>query len=203
LPNESKPIIAVDIDDVLSETVEGFIAWSNDTYNTNLSVADYNEDLARMWNVDREEAERRAGNFHGGGAVSQLRHIEAARPVLAWLAERYELVVITSRRLISKDQTVGWLNKYFPGIFSPEVINFAGIWDNADEQSHNRTKGDIVKKLGASYLIDDQIKHCIASAELGIKTLLFGDYKWNQADELPKGVIRVKDWSEVLKYFNE
>lgn len=199
----NKPIIAIDIDDVLSETVEGFMAWSNETYGTSLKVSDYNEDIATMWNVDREESERRAKNFHGGGAVGQLRHINAARPVLAWLADRYELVVITSRRVISKDQTEAWLNKYFPGIFSPEVINFAGIWDNADEQSHNRTKGDIVKKLGASYLIDDQIKHCVASAELGIETLLFGDYTWNQADELPEGVVRVKDWLEVRKYFDE
>jgi hypothetical protein len=30
---------------------------------------------------------------------------------------------------------------------------------------------------------------------------LFGDYTWNQADDLPNGITRVKDWAAVEEYF--
>jgi hypothetical protein len=51
--------------------------------------------------------------------------------------------------------------------------------------------------------IDDQPKHCVAAADIGIKALLFGEYSWNRTDTLPVGVARVKDWVAVLQYFDE
>ena len=38
------------------------------------------------------------------------------------------------------------------------------------------TKGMLAKEIKADYLIDDQLKHCSAAAELGIPALLFGVY---------------------------
>lgn len=63
------------------------------------------------------------------------------------------------------------------------------------------TKGELAKSIGADYIIDDQIKHVLAAAELGIRGILFGDYAWNKADVLPDNVTRVNDWQEVLNYF--
>ena len=64
------------------------------------------------------------------------------------------------------------------------------------------TKADIVKQIGADYLIDDQPKHCFAAAEAGITSLLFGDYRWNRNVKLPEGVVKVRTWHEVLEYFD-
>lgn len=33
----------------------------------------------------------------------------------------------------------------------------------------------------------------------GIRTLLFGDYPWNQAETLPPNVVRVTNWDEVCR----
>ena len=32
--------------------------------------------------------------------------------------------------------------------------------------------------------------------------LLFGDYIWSRGVELKKNMVKVKDWQEVLEYFN-
>jgi uncharacterized HAD superfamily protein len=124
-----------------------------------------------------------------------------AVPILQRLARSYNLVVVTSRRSLIRPETDRWLERYFPGIF--QGIHYAGIYDS-DDHIHNKlkqTKAELCRELGVDYLIDDQLKHCVAAAEIGIKVLLFGDYNWNKADQLPDGIVRVKDWDEVERYF--
>jgi len=79
------------------------------------------------------------------------------------------------------------------------------MWDRTDLHILERLKGtknDVIKQIGADYLIDDQPKHCIAAAKAGIKTVLFGDYKWNRDLKLRKNMVRARNWQEVLEYFN-
>ena len=63
------------------------------------------------------------------------------------------------------------------------------------------TKAEICAEIGADYLVDDQPKHCLAAAKAGIKTILFGDYKWNRDTKLMPNMVRAKNWQEVLEYF--
>jgi uncharacterized HAD superfamily protein len=65
-----------------------------------------------------------------------------------------------------------------------------------------RPKSEVCIELGVSYLIDDNLTAVTQTSAFGIKALLFGDYPWNQAKELPEGVTRVKNWQEVLEYFD-
>ena len=76
--------IAVDVDDVLAENAAGIVAFSNQRWGTNLTVDDYDEHWAKMWQVDNAEVERRtaeivstslsAGYGHIGGALEVLEH---------------------------------------------------------------------------------------------------------------------------------
>jgi len=88
-------------------------------------------------------------------------------------------------------------------LFDDDHIHFAGIWDKISDASIARTKGELCQELGADYIIDDQLKHCVGAAKLGLKALLFGNYLWNQNGSLPENVQRVDDWSGVLRYFSE
>ncbi|HLA48993.1 MAG TPA: hypothetical protein VJY84_00415, partial [Candidatus Saccharimonadales bacterium] len=63
-------------------------------------------------------------------------------------------------------------------------------------------KAEVCREIGADYLVDDQPKHCLAAADAGITALLFGDYKWTRVNNLPKNVIKVRNWPAVLEYFN-
>jgi len=195
----ARPIIAVDIDDVLADHAAGFVEFSNKRWDTHLTVDDYDEHWAHMWQIDNDETEIRAKEFHESGTVGGYDHKSHALPVLDALSERFKLIIITSRRAQVEKETRAWLAERYPGIFSE--VHFSGIWDTIEEGTHLATKADVCRSLGVDYLIDDQVKHCVAAAECGTKSLLFGDYAWNRTAELADGVTRVKDWNMVKRYF--
>jgi FMN phosphatase YigB (HAD superfamily) len=153
-----------------------------------------------MWDVDIAEVERRATELHRPGLPTSYRLLDGAVSALQALKERYELVILTSRRNVVKDETLAWLNDVFADVFSE--VHFTGFWDTISEDSHLMTKGELAKQIGADYLIDDQAKHCMAAAGAGIRSILFGDYAQTRNLDLPSGVTRCKDWAEVLDYFD-
>ena len=200
---QARPTIAIDIDDVLADNAKGFVEFSNQRWGTTLTVDDYDEHWAKLWKVDNEETEIRANQFHESGVLYNYDHNPSAHLALEKLKENYNLIVITSRRTQVKDETTLWVHERFPGIFDDDHIHFAGIWDKISDASIARTKGELCQELGADYIIDDQLKHCVGAAKLGLKALLFGNYPWNQNGNLPENVQRVDDWSGVLRYFSE
>ena len=189
--------IAIDVDDVLAENAAGFVAFSNQRWGTALQVDDYDEHWAKIWNVDNEEVERRAKEFHDSSLMRGYGHIGGAYEALQALSADHHLVIATSRRLQMKADTLAWIEEHFPGIFASDTVHFAGIWDTVDDHSIAMTKADLVAQINADVLVDDQVKHCIAVAETGRQALLFGDYSWNQQASLPSGVTRCLSWSDV------
>jgi uncharacterized HAD superfamily protein len=195
-----KQVIAVDIDDVLAAEAEFIIAYGNKQWGHTLTLEDYQENWSDMWGVDMEEMERRAAQLHLPGVQTSYRLIEGGHEVLKKLKERYELIILTSRRGVLKVETLEWINRVFADVFSG--IHFTGFYDTTRTDRHLLTKGELAKQVGADFLIDDQPKHCFAAAEAGVKSLLFGDYAFSRHLELPPGVSRCKDWAEVLDYFD-
>lgn len=199
---KEKPIIAIDIDDVIAANAPAFIEFSNQKFGTNLRTEDYHEHWIELWNVDLAEVKRRADLYHEVGHVSTYGVISGAKEALGRLRERFRLVLITSRRKSVEKITKEWIDKHFQGLF--EDIVFAGFFDkNLDVSTLKLTKADIAKGLNAKYLIDDQLKHIEAAAAAGIECVLFGEYKWNRKADLPKGVTRVLDWKGVADYFDK
>jgi 5'(3')-deoxyribonucleotidase len=196
-----KQVIAVDVDDVLASSAQGWVDFSNKKWGTNLTVDDYNEDWAKMWGVDREEEKIRAKAVYDAVIIKDFKHHDAALPVLTKLSKKYELVIATSHIQAMHKETLEWLDKHYKGIFSG--FHGSGLFDVLTDTSHKGTKADLVKRIGADYLIDDQSKHCLAVADLGIETILFGDYGWNRdIGPLPPRVTRCFDWAAVEEYFD-
>lgn len=200
-----RPIIAIDIDDVLAASAAGFVAHSNQKWGYNLTPEDYDENWAEVWGLPMNQAVERAEELYKEGIFADYAHFAEAKPVLKRLAKQHDLIVITSRRAVIKGITDGWLTTHFPSTFKD--VHYAGIWD--DTKAHDalerfaRTKAAICRDLGVDYLIDDQPKHCIGAAEAGIPSLLFGDYSWNRGvKKLPTGVTRARTWADIARYFN-
>lgn len=190
----SRLLLAVDIDEVLAYHNKALAAWHNRQYGTNHTANAYFTDYwSRVWNVRPEEAEARAVAFHASGAHAQLKPVKGALDALQRLQKFYDLAVITVRRQQVIEDTCAWIDLYYPNVFTG--IHFLHFWD----KNENTTKAQLCRSIGASYLIDDSVKHCTQAAELGINALLFGNYSWNKVAHLPKHIKRTANWGEVLK----
>lgn len=202
--NSKKSTIAVDLDDVLAVTVPAFVEFSNKRWNMNIRVEKYNENWIDTWGVVGEELVRRT-EIIKNEFWHTVKHSDEALPVLKQLADKYKLVIATSRRREVNQHTKDWINKYFEGIF--EEIHHSGIFDvdkrniNLYKEASVKTKAELLKELGADYIIDDHPKHCIGANSIGVKAILFGDYPWYDYNSIPKDIVHVKDWREVGEYF--
>jgi uncharacterized HAD superfamily protein len=200
---ENKLTIAVDIDDVLTANAEGFVEFSNKKWGTSLTPDDYDEHWAEIWKVSYEEENRRRDEILANDLFLSYRFFDEAKPALEKLKQNHKLVVVSSRSKHISDDTTEWIKTHFKDIFSE--IHYAGIWDDLEKSTLEKlklTKAEVCRQIGADYLIDDQPKHCLAADVAGIKALLFGDYKWTKVSDLPSSIIRVKNWQEVLEYFD-
>ena len=103
---------------------------------------------------------------------------------------------MTGRDTILEKATQDWLKEHFTGIFGG--IHLTKHFNQEGKKVH---KSQVLLQLGAKFFIEDSLEYAFDAADKGIKTILFGDYDWNQTDELPKGVTRCKNWQEVAEYF--
>lgn len=196
----SKPVIAVDVDDVLADSAAAFVAFSNQRWGTNLTVDDYQDHWGDMWQLDHEATEARAQVWRTAGLIRQYAHKEAAADVLRQLQPDYRLIITTARPKIMEADTLAWLDEHYNGLF--EDVHFANFFGSNDYLAYHRTKGEMYRQLGANYVIDDQLKHCLSAAEIGLGAVIFGDYAWNRTDQPTPGVVRCLNWPAVQEYFN-
>lgn len=191
----SKPIIAVDIDEVLAPHNETLAKLHNRMFGTNHAVSDYYDQWDELWGVDYEEAERRVRLWHSSEDFKEMLPIPGSLTALQELSENFELVIVTGRAERMAQLTQNWLQQYYTDLFR-EVV-FVGLY----EEGIGKTKAEACQQIGAAYLIDDSLAQSTACAEIGMQVVLFGDYSWNQIAQLPSNVTRCDDWPDVLEYF--
>jgi 5'(3')-deoxyribonucleotidase len=198
MPNlENKPKIAVDIDEVLFPMVSDLIEYVDKQHSVKLTPEQFIKyNLEDIWHGGPLEGAVVFDAYKDQSGI-EVAPVEGAVEALGVLSVKYDVIVMTSRDIEVEEKTKNWLNYQFPEIF--KEVHLLG---NSRDSITWRTKDEVSQELGVSYLIDDHLYHVLRTSKLGIKSLLFGDYPWNQTDELPEGVRRVKNWQEVLEYFD-
>lgn len=194
----AKKTIAVDIDEVLMPHFQDLVDWYNQNYGTKLTLANNHPKNTEGWGTDSfDEAVRRVQKFLVSDTFKNSQPFEEAKAAVRHLAKNYRMVIITAREDIVKETTYRWLKTHFEDIF--EETHFTSAYSLQGKARH---KADIAKEIGADYLIDDSTEHIEKALETGITALLFGEYPWQADKVVLKGVIRVKNWQEVLEYFD-
>jgi uncharacterized HAD superfamily protein len=189
-----KPLVAIDVDEVLFPFVEHLAQFHNERYGTSLTMDDFSSfKLHQVWGGTVAEEMRKVLEFQATGVITRVAPMPAAMEAIEVLNRHYELAIVTSRTSSIKEETEQWLKLHFPNVF--KHIRFANYWD---ESTPRITKADVCRTIGANILIEDNLDYAFDCAEWGVRVLLFGDYPWNQEAQLPDGVTRVTGWPEVL-----
>jgi 5'(3')-deoxyribonucleotidase len=198
----NKPVIAIDVDDVLAKSTESLRLEVNRRLKTNLLPEHYEIPgpywgyYEKVWSqhglagkVSLEELDPRMRVDQ-----SHMLPYDNAHAVLKKLAIRFDLIVITARQEAWRFATITWIELNYPGIFSE--VYFAGRKDTETPV----TKGQLCKQKGVSWLIDDNAEHCESALEEGIDVVLFGEYGWNR--DVGEHITRCRDWLAVGEYFD-
>ena len=190
-----KPVIAVDIDDVLFPFVHGITDYHNTLKGANLTVDDFfSYDFAEVWGVSAEETEEIVSGFLRADQL-HLQPVDGAASALARLAGDFDIVLVTARNQVFEAETAAWLRRHLPDLFQHVV--FAG---NPHDGRPYRPKGVICRELGARYLIDDYPANLLSAAECGVKGILFGSKRWSVLDEPSALIAPCADWRAVEEY---
>lgn len=199
--------IAVDLDQTLAHTLEALVAWHNETYDTHLTVSDFDTyDYSKVWGGSREEACLKIREFY------ESRHFENIQPINDFALEalkmlkkrKFNLVIITSRQQFIAEETKKFVDKHYPGklmnmckrkrthtltrgantkgIFESIYFCNLGLSDAEQLEYVSKPKSAICQEIGVDVLIDDGLEHALDCAALDIEVLLYdrgGQYRWN------------------------
>jgi len=185
--------IGVDVDDVLAESLPGYLEAFRSYFGREVKIEDaaweifprYPEISAgEMW---RFFAELEKTDFLGTRPV----YPEAAGAIRTLAGAGHRLVVVTGRLLAHRDHTRRLLqNAGIAGLFEDLV--------HRDGEAAAEYKPRVVRERRLDLLIEDELHVALAAALLPVPVLLF-DRPWNQG-ELPGGMTRVTNWNHVLRW---
>lgn len=188
----------MDIDDTMVMHFQDLIDWYNGKYGTRLTLEHNHPTVVEPWGTDSDsEAIRRVHQFFDTPEFRNAQPFKEAAAALRVLSERYNLVVVTSRDTIIEQVTLAWLDEHFAEVF--KGVYFAAMYSL---EGKSRSKVEVCRSIGALYLIDDTLDTAEKAAAASMEAVLFGNYPWNEAEELPVGVTRCKDWPAVSEYFD-
>lgn len=200
---EGKPVLAVDVDEVLAGFLPALVAFHNDRYGTSLQPGDFfSYQFHEVWGGSPEHSKAKMSLFFESSYFYDIAPIEGAREHLLLLKRHFSLHIVTSRSFSVEAATKTWVDRHFPDVFT--AIHFGNHYGSAGEV---RSKPKMCLDIGAGLLIDDSALYAAQCAEAGIYVVLFGNYAWNRVLEdhssQSRLVRRATDWAQAYRVVAE
>jgi uncharacterized HAD superfamily protein len=186
--------LGIDIDDVITKSMEAYVEDYNKNYNDNLkyeNIIDY-----RLWNLFKDFTEKDLIKFFDDffeEKAYKLDLVKGVKEALNSLNSEHEIILITSRPAIFNEKTKQFIDLHFPEL-DLKIIHS----DTSTFNHSGKDKVDLCLENGIDILIEDQLRYAKKCADKNIKTFLF-DCPWNQDVEENENMVRVKNWSEILE----
>lgn len=167
-----RPVVAVDVDEVLGHFVHQLCRFHNAKYRTTLTPDDFvSYNFHEVWGGTRGEADSKMRLFFDSPFfLDGIPAVKGAAEVLKRHRERVELHIVTSRQHVLEEHTTAWVNAHYPGIF--EGLHFG---NHFSEEGIVRSKPALCEDINAVMIIDDNVIYATQCARAGIRTCLFGE----------------------------
>lgn len=193
----SKRVLAVDFDDVLLPFDEGFIAYHNTNFGTEVRHEHSVEYASHtLFGIDRRTKLDRVNEFCASDAHANLVPVKGSFTAVQSLRQQFDLQIVTSRPERAADSVHNWLGRNFPDCFSR--VHFMNHVD-PHEGAVVRAKGEVCRELDVIGLIEDAPTNALNAANLGVQVYLF-DRFWNQEVAPHQNITRVHSWEEIVDW---
>ncbi|KAH7883864.1 hypothetical protein F5I97DRAFT_1603704 [Phlebopus sp. FC_14] len=222
-PPTAGPIIAIDLDDVLSDTNALVSEWHNKNYSTegemNLSNFYYYYYWKNPYWGPPATTHAKVKQFYQSNWIETVPPVPGAREgIEALRLLGYRLIIVTARGQHVQADSWIWVQRWFPSCFesiictgqfanspkaAPDGVNALPHAKKAHEIATKLTKAQVCIDLGAKLLIDDSMENAMTCAlhpsdneNRPPLVLLFGSYEWN------KRISHSSDECEEMVYKN-
>lgn len=187
-----KPVVVVDIDGVLFNTPTDAVMAANDKNGTAYNVTDiFNHNAEHdkdKFVVDGED------QFHSFQLnTANYRQIEGAKHALEHLAKRATVIALTSRNY---DMFYDITKQAVHDHFGDSVSKVYFTTEPSNDQ--HREKGEIVKELGGTVLVDDAVKYCESAVAHGLPAVLLAQ-PYNETGHSWPPEYRAADWDDAVR----
>jgi uncharacterized HAD superfamily protein len=194
------PRIYVDVDDVLSETVEGLLRLLRDHFGREVALEDCRDfDLGRAFGLDAAELRRFMELAHEPGVLDGLLPVAGARDVLeSWTRGGYVVSVVTGRPPSTGEATRAWLHRQrLPHHSLSHVDKYGRHGDAFDTLP-------LEHLAGSPYVlaVEDSLDMAAYLAATTRARVLLYDRPWNRHDDaleppVRERIVRVRSWTEI------
>jgi 5'(3')-deoxyribonucleotidase len=187
--------IGVDVDDVLAESMGPLVDFHNQKNGTNLRFGEvFSFDLGKVFGMEnREEAFNHVLDFYKSPFFKKIEPVLSSKEIISKLSKTNQLAAITGRPTVIKNETVLWLEKFYPNCFSE--THFSNHFPKEDK---NLSKADFCLEQGYELLIEDSCEFALECAQKGIKVFLFNK-PWNKGFAPHENIVPVGSWEEVAE----
>jgi len=190
-------IIGVDLDEVLSETIDGVLKFHN--YQIN-DIPAHREDISHyyLWDVEKYGLTQEEGVKYFRSFLDEAQKSEEILPVQwakEWLEKLkndwWKIIIVTARREEIKDFTIHRLNEHFQWL-RDEILFASHFTVNSVEKS------ELCKQHWINIMIEDNLEYAIELTNAWVKMYLL-DKPWNKRfdPEVNKWITKFYDWSEL------
>ncbi len=168
--------IGIDVDDVLAQLCNPVIAYANERYKAQHTMAAIREPkLELYYGLSIEEVDDLFISFFQHHTES-LPIVQGALDAIALFKARGDcMTIITSRYAIAFDTTCRWLRRHFGDVFDDIVFT------HLDYRTHGieLDKGEICRDRNIDVMIEDRGSNALACASQEVPAFLL-HYPWNQ-----------------------
>lgn len=189
--------IGIDIDEVLANMNFVLNQYQYEVHGNEFTRESYkNFALHHSWNCTREEADKIFEDFMDSHQFSRMVPIEGSVEATKKLVEDgHELVIVTARNLRIFDETIDWLDKHFPELFS-------NVHVSQSKKQPGKRKWEICRDENIDVMIDDGPHIITDCSRNGIKSIVM-DGPWNRSVSDSDIIFRAKSWNDVLEIIKE
>ncbi|MBS3154524.1 hypothetical protein J4424_04415 [Candidatus Woesearchaeota archaeon] len=185
--------IGVDMDDVLRDFMSHFILYHNRAYETSYTLSQFSSfNLSEILQISKEEETERLKQFYSSPEYLGIPPKDGAIEIIPKIAEKNDLIVISGLPKEERENSLFWINRYFPERFS-EAYFIGSI--------RNNRKSHLCYALGIPLLIEDSLDTAKECSSLGTRVILY-DAPWNQTESTSHLIERAHNWKNILEIIN-
>ncbi len=190
----TKPIIAIDLDEVICDTVGAFKQYAKDILQIELKIEkpeDYN--WVNSLKKPQAEVSKIVKDYHNSYYSDNAKPVLNSLQVLENLSKKFDFIVITSRLRSTYDKTKTWVDKNFPNLFT-DIFYSA----NLDSGEPGKSKEQICLEQGVTALVEDRAGYLEGFEDKSINLFLL-NCTWSNGQNSDKYTI-VSNWLELEKH---